>query len=414
MGSPVAPSAHERDAVGGARRVGPRESGAPFRFDDKTILMISPQPWDHIAVSKHHYAAELGRRGNRVYFLDPPCHGLRDAVEIRPAGDAANVTIVRYRPSFPFAIRFHARPIFDALMRLQIGRIRRAIGRPIDVVWCFDFNLFSNLRAFGAPVAVYHPVDPIQEPHQVRPARTADIVLGVSEDILRPFRALDVPVVCLGHGLARDFVAAYENRPGDAPTIDARGGPQIGYFGNLLRLPLNRPLWRELVGAHPDATFHFWGPYQPSDGAPWPSTEASAFIEFLQRAPNVRLHGALATSALARAIQTIDVFVISYALHPTESDRSNSHKLLEYLSTGKVVVASRFSAYENFPDLLQMPADGDDRQLPAILARVLADLPRYNAPERQAQRRAFALQHTYEAHVARVERAIQSAFLAPG
>ncbi len=381
----------------------------PFQFRNKTILLISPQPWDHIAVSKHHYAAELGRRGNRVYFLEPPRERRAGGIELRPAVDAANVTIVRYHPGVPFALRFHARPVFDAVMRWRIGAIRRAIGGSIDVVWCFDFNLFSDLRAFGAPVALYHPVDPIQEPHQIRPARTADVVLGVSEEILRPFRMFDAPVVCLGHGLAHDFVAAYDDRPRGEVEIARVGRPRVGYFGNLLRAPLNRPLWRQLVTGNPDVTFEFWGPYIPSDGAGWPSPETSEFVAFLQAAPNVRLHGAVPTAELARAVQDIDVFVISYALHPTESDRSNSHKILEYLSTGKVVVASRFSAYDRHPDLLEMPVDGDDRHLPEILETVLSDLPRYNAPERQERRRAFALEHTYDAHVARIEHAVQSA-----
>ena len=41
-------------------------------FSDKRILIISPEPWDHIPVSKHHYARKLAKLGNRVYFLNPP------------------------------------------------------------------------------------------------------------------------------------------------------------------------------------------------------------------------------------------------------------------------------------------------------------------------------------------------------
>ncbi len=36
------------------------------------ILLISPEPWDAHAVSKHHYARTLASQGHRVLFLDPP------------------------------------------------------------------------------------------------------------------------------------------------------------------------------------------------------------------------------------------------------------------------------------------------------------------------------------------------------
>ena len=39
---------------------------------NKTILIISPQAWGKMFLSKHHYAIELAKRGNAVYFLNPP------------------------------------------------------------------------------------------------------------------------------------------------------------------------------------------------------------------------------------------------------------------------------------------------------------------------------------------------------
>jgi hypothetical protein len=39
---------------------------------NKTILVISPNNWGTMHISKHHYAIELARLGNSVYFLNPP------------------------------------------------------------------------------------------------------------------------------------------------------------------------------------------------------------------------------------------------------------------------------------------------------------------------------------------------------
>lgn len=44
----------------------------PFSFNNKTILIISPEPWGKMMISKHHYALELAKLGNEVYFLNPP------------------------------------------------------------------------------------------------------------------------------------------------------------------------------------------------------------------------------------------------------------------------------------------------------------------------------------------------------
>jgi glycosyltransferase involved in cell wall biosynthesis len=372
-------------------------------FRDKAILVISPQPWEHIAISKHHYALELARRGNRVFFLEPPDASLSEAVRLRTAPESAAVTVVSYRPCFPFVLRFHARPVFDRLMRWQISRLLRAIGEPLDVVWCFDFNLFSDLRAFGAPVKIYHPVDPVQSPHQVRPAASADLVLGVSEEILSRFEGLGVPIACLGHGLASDFVDAYDNARHEHRAGNHGPGPHVGYFGRLTRPPLNRALLREMIARSPAATFHFWGPYTMTAEAAASFPDIAEFIEFLKEHPRVRLHGTRTPAELAREIQHMDAFVLTYALHPTESDRSNSHKILEYLSTGKAVVASRFSAYDDHPDILTMPEDDDDRRVPELLRETLDNLGECNAPERCEQRRRFALAHTYARHLERIE-----------
>ncbi len=43
-----------------------------MKIINKTILFISPGPWGINHVSKHHYAIELAKIGNDVYFLNPP------------------------------------------------------------------------------------------------------------------------------------------------------------------------------------------------------------------------------------------------------------------------------------------------------------------------------------------------------
>src|SRR5260221_8692888 len=227
-----------------------------FRFENRTVLIISPQPWDHLLISKHHYALELAERGNLVFFLEPPNPQVSSRVQLREAPQNPRIRIISYRPAFPFVIRFHARPIYDRMILWQIRTLKAAISQPIDVVWSFDFNLFSNLKAFGSRVRIFHPVDPLSQPHHVNVARSADAVFSVSEKILANFRHLNVPRWFINHGLSRPFEEIARNPVVEPPDGRPR---RVGYAGNLMRRPVNRWVLRAMVESNPGAEFHFWG-----------------------------------------------------------------------------------------------------------------------------------------------------------
>ena len=370
-------------------------------LENQNILLISPQPWDHIHISKHNYAIELARRGNTVYFLEPPDAESLVGVRVDPVAEYEGVYTVRYRPRFPFVLRFHARPLFNLLMQGQIRTILKSIPRRIDVVWSFEFNLFSNLKAFGGSVRIFHPVDPLSEPYQVDVARSADIVFSVSENILSNFKGLDVPAWFINHGLSQPFANVARSSLGKNRISD--GTVRVGFAGNLAHPPLNRPVLRRMVEENPAVEFNFWGPYTTGHSHSQEMTsEISQFIDFLGSRSNARLRGSVSSIDLALQIQPMDCFVTSYSLGSREYDRSNSHKLLEYLSTGRVVVASRISTYVPHADLVRMPADDDDSALPALLDDTLARLDEFNETQVQANRRRFALDNTYERQVDRI------------
>lgn len=367
-----------------------------FRFENRTVLIISPQPWDHLLISKHHYALELAERGNRVFFLEPPDANAPSRVGLRKAPENSSVTIVRYQPVFPFVIRFHARPIYDRLMLLQVRALKDAIAQSIDVVWSFDFNLFSNLRAFAPKLTVFHPVDPLSQPHQINVARSADAVFSVSEKILDNFRHLNVPRWFINHGLSRAFEAIAR----DATALQTSGPrARVGYAGNLMRKPVNRDVLRNMVESNPEVEFHFWGTTTANEA----DADAIRFVAFLGDADNVILHGTVPPTELATQLREMDCMVLAYSEDARESDRSNSHKILEYLSTGKVVVSSRISTYENQPELLRMPDTDDDNTLPALLQDTLGRLDEFNSERLQSLRRSFALDNTYAKQLDRIE-----------
>ena len=50
---------------------------------NKTILIISPQQWDGLMLSKQNYAEELTKLGNKVYFLPPPLKTTKNCCSIK-------------------------------------------------------------------------------------------------------------------------------------------------------------------------------------------------------------------------------------------------------------------------------------------------------------------------------------------
>ena len=355
-----------------------------------TALIISPQPWEHLQISKHHYARELAGCGVEVYFLDPPSSGV-SGLCIVDSG-VPNLKVVRYPAPCYQRLRFHSRPVYDLLERGLVRRIRQAIGKPLDLVWSFDFNLFVKLRAFRGQWTIFHPVDPLCGSHHYRAAAAADIVLSVSESILAPLRYVMAAAHVVPHGVAPAFASlAATNEAWHLPA----DGIKVGYTGNLTRAFIATDVILELARTHPEISFYFWGNTSGSPG----SCEAAAFLRVLDALPNCHLRGALGTDELADEMKEMDAFLLAYRTHPTESDLSNSHKLLEYLSTGRVVIASPLSEYAGAPpDVIRFAVDNDIPSFQTAFGDMLSRLEELNSAALVRARRDIALANTYRHH----------------
>ena len=372
-----------------------------FRFENKKILILSPNSWGKIHISKHHYAIELSQKGNIVYFVNPP--DKKKPKFLLEKTEFDNLYIISYKPLFSFKIRFHLRSVYNYLMKFQIKFLLRKLNFIPDVLWCFDFNLFSDLRLFKAKTTIFHPVDPVIYDYQINPAKSADVVFSVSEKILSNFKRIRTPHMMVNHGVEKQFetLARLIQRPQKAEKTS------VGYFGNLLRPVINRDFIRKIINENPNVDFHFWGPLSSGSSNIGGNSDQSVidFINYLQSNPNVILHGVAEKKKLIESIieNEIDVFILVYSDVKGSSDRSNAHKLIEYLSTGKVTVANLFSTYKDFNDLIVMPEKDDDSQLPALFKQVVNNLDYYNSPELQQKRKEFALDNTYKKQIERIE-----------
>lgn len=374
-----------------------------FRFRDKTVYIISLERWGLMKISKHHYAVELAHRGCRVYFIEPPDLGQK-GVSIRPCDEHLAIRIVRYRPVFR-GKRFLPARLFSVLVRLQVRRILRAIGHPPDVVWCFQGNLFQDLQVFGATCNIFFAADHFDGPRMPPELASADLVLAVSDTIHRRIREGGYPVRRVNHGLQRAFQALGEgNLAGGAPRpLPAR--PVVGYSGNMRIETIDRVGMLRVVRSHPELDFIFWGSYKTGDlnlyGLRDEATES--FLQELQALPNVDLRGPLPSEALAREMNEVDMLWICWRFHNLPNrDNSNSHKILEYLSTGIPVISHAVQSYEETGLLYMIPMEqGDD--FPDFFRHMVARIREGEDPGLFRRRIAYALDNSYAKQVDRIE-----------
>ena len=101
----------------------------------------------------------------------------------------------------------------------------------------------------------------------------------------------------------------------------------------------------------------------------------------------------------------MDAFLFIYSPVKEMNGASNAHKLLEYISTGKVVISTHVSTYAGM-DLLLMSGPADEHALPGMFARAVGELSVHNSVERQVSRIRYALDNTYARQIDRVQQFI--------
>lgn len=352
-------------------------------FRHKRILIVSPEAWTHHFVSKHQFAVLLASLGNNVFFLDPP-------------GQTASCEPTKYEGLFVLSYKPGLRglnrlPVFAArwLWKRDIAGLKHLAGGGFDIIWSFDPYRFQDLRMFGAQATLYYAADW----HAGRKLErlicgTAGIVLSPSTLILD---AIDTrrPKMKVSHGVAQYFFEQTQpmTLPGRADKV------KVGYVGNLRIRSIDKQLVLATVQQHPEVDFIFAGDATAVKGDDvWDNVFAL---------PNAYCTGPLDNRQVPAFLAACDVLTIFYNTALFRREASNSHKILEYLSSGKPVVSTPVAEYENMPELLCIPNTYSD--FAALFARVLTNLPEYSTAAQQQQRILYAAARRYESVLSEID-----------
>jgi hypothetical protein len=90
-----------------------------IKLSNKTILIISPQSWGNMFLAKHHYAIELAKHGNEVYFLNPPIDKIKKrSINIEKVNNINNLFLINHSIGFNYKIKFRFKSLFLSLIHI--------------------------------------------------------------------------------------------------------------------------------------------------------------------------------------------------------------------------------------------------------------------------------------------------------
>jgi hypothetical protein len=336
-----------------------------FLFRDKNILLISPENWSHLFVSKHHYAIELAKL-NSVYYLNPPTNGFSVA---KSAYD--NLWVVNYTP-FIKGLRFLPRFMQVYFMKKKFTQLEKLTAIKFDCVWSFDNSVFFDFSFLQNNILkISHIVDFSQNFQLSKATSTADICFGVSPNIVKRMKRFNKNCFLIPHGISIE--------PHQTPEIKFPGVNKIKvvYAGNLNSTLIDVDRLFQLLDSKKDIDFVFIG----FGGEGW------------KKRNNVYKVGAVPHPALMGYLESADVLLMIYDSLKYPEQLTNAHKLLEYLYAGKIVVTNFISDYADKRHLIQMTDDSVD--IFEIFDQTINNLEYYNHFSRVLERKQFALRNTY-------------------
>jgi hypothetical protein len=371
---------------------------------DRDIVVISPQFWGEMWVSKHWIASELSKH-NRVLFVEPPVWvgGLVRRPSTIPLGLPR--IIRRFRriggQLHAFTPLLWPRLVAPSPEASILGQVRRQVER-LGLRDCIVLNFTTKpyyIHNINDEVAVYYCVDPAflregEDDHEIRMCRESDLVYAVSDAYRRRLEANDPskPIHVIPHGI--DFEAAQRVREdpalGPPPELERLGRPLLGFVGSIHDTNIDVSLLEYLSRERPDYQVALIGPYRNN---PIGTDLSRSNLERIRRLGNVHLLGPRPFHQLARYVKFFDVGLVLIELERYDgrfqTRRRTLFKLLHYFSQGKPIV---------IPDLYEVGSVGHLLYVAHSWEEYVAHLDaslREN-PELAGRRMAYASQFSFE------------------
>ncbi len=350
------------------------------------------------------FAAELARRGHRVFWISPSRRLPEDSAEAfkivelrnnlyeaqlrRPAIDLYGGSLAEGQESM--AVESLA----------ELCRERNVAESAILLQFPFWRRIGKGLAARAGASLVYDQMDDWRNwPSEPRIsafnieeedvlARECDVLVVTSGEFARRWKDRRPAPCVIPNAADFDF---FHSAP-VPPTPSER--PVIGYYGAIAAW-FDLDLAIEVAAARPQYDFVFIGGVHGRD------------VSALERFPNVRLLGEKHYRELPSLLAGFDVCLIPFAINRL-THTVDPVKVYEYLSQGKPVVATNMTELAPLSDILYLAQNPGD--FTRAIDRAVVEKERIDAAALRAERIAFARRNTWQARVDILCHAVDATF----
>jgi len=352
-----------------------------LKLSRKKILIISPESWGVNFVSKHHYATELSKLYNSVYFLNPP------SKKYEILNISNNLTVLNYKTVFR-GLRKLPPYISRILIKKEIQRIEKWIGITFDIIWNFDTSRFFNLSLINDKLKIAHIVDWSENINRPLLCKSSDICLCTSNFLKNDIKKYNQNTFNIGHGYnpsTYKLTASEQEVLNDGYTI------KVGYVGNLSIKYIDWDILHKLLTENPSVGFYFIGPEGISNIARQSIKDPSYFK--IKNLDNAIFLGEQKSEKITAYLSFFNILLLAYKDTQYTKQLANPHKLLEYLGSGKAIVSSWTEEYKDNTELIEMVKINID--FCNKFKEVLTNLNYYNSEKLKVKRTEFALRNAY-------------------
>ena len=358
----------------------------------KNILVISPEGWGKSKLSKHHYAIELAK-SNKVWFLGPVYaevtkENMEDAYPVSLIADFFSMRGFRFLPHFLQRI----------ILAKRVEKLQKKAGVRFNVVWNFDNSRYYHLDVFKDAFCIHHKMDFHVNYQNEMACKTAHLCLGVTHGIIDQMAPFNHRVHFVQHGYVEtqkvNVVLPKTNLPYSAL-----------YVGNLLIPFINWEWLLRLISSNSDVQFYFIGSFGRGNLNPFAEEEAIENITKLKSLPNAMLLGVCSANEIASYSEQADILLAVYDSMKYPDITANSHKIMNYLGSGKPIVSNVFKEYDAGISLLYMAKTMDD--FLKTFDHVKRNKSIYQSLELTKRRKQFACDNSYSNQLARIDSLIQ-------
>lgn len=351
-----------------------------MKLQNKNIVIISPDSWDFLPVSKHHYARVLSEENN-VYFVNP----MTETTGVSKA--EGKVKVIRNYKRIRGLSKLPG-PIAKKLMKTEVRSILKQVEGNVDIVWSFDSSRLYYLDLFNASVAIAHIVDFTEAFNLKELIGSADISFAPSDVILENLKELGEHVHKITHG----FVS-FDTAESSEKKLEGRGEKKGVYIGNLDIPYFDWEALSMLATHYRNIDFLLIGPI---------SDETVQSNEEVLSRKNVLRIPKIPSEEVGNYLMSADFCFQLYDNHINPDQLHNPHKTMQYLGSGRPVFVNFTPGYPR--ELLYEYKD--KVEIVDRFSDFLNHLEDLQSNEEKSKRRDYALDNTYEMQIKRIEQLI--------